>query len=220
MIKWLQRLFGEGRRSTPTASQEPPSSAYKPIPPTESQGYSKPHFRFFPGCYEAEWQGYSVFSQSSETCDVCGKRDIWRYNGTIYWTLPEETIVCAQCISEGRLAELVPEDQRADKSEARLHAYSLHDTEVDDLDWRDPLAVEVKSRTPGFPTFNPFDWPTLDGTPMAFMGYGDEEKWKAVPEALAAMREANEGEDIFPCAYLLLFKEVDGTGFKAVIDPD
>ena len=220
MIRWLQRFLGIERTPTPPAPKEPPSSTYKPIPPIESQGFAKPHFRFFPGCYEAEWHGHNVFSKSSETCDVCGKRDIWRYNGTIYWTLPEETIVCAQCIFEERLAALVPEDQQADNSEARLHAYSLHDTEVDEFDWRDPLAVEVRSRTPGFPIFNPFNWPTSGGVPLAFMGYGDEEKWKAVPEALAAMKEANGGEDIFPCPYLLLFKEVDGPLFKAVIDPD
>ncbi|MEM7700789.1 MAG: CbrC family protein [Pseudomonadota bacterium] len=220
MIKWLQSLLGREELSALPTPKPPTSDIYKPVPPAESQGFAKPRFRFFPGCYEFRSQDHEVFEKSSETCEVCGKRDIWRYNGTIYWTLPEETIVCAQCISEGNLAELVPPDKRADNQEARLHAYSFHDTEVDGLDWRDPLAIEVKSRTPGFPTFNPFEWPSIGGVPMAFMGYGDEEKWKDVSEARAAMKEANGGEDHFPCPFLLIFKEIDGPRLKAVIDPD
>jgi uncharacterized protein len=190
MTDWLNRLFGK----------KPPSS----------QGFAQPHFRFFPGAYEFCAGSEDVFRTESGPCDCCGMRDIHAYQGVIYWARNIAFTICAQCIADGRLAALLGIGE----------SYSLHDVEVAELDWRDPLVTEVKQRTPGFATFNPFEWPVHDGMPMAFMGYGDEAKWEHVPEALAAMRMENEGEDCFPAPYVLIFKQVDGPAYRAVLDFD
>ncbi|MEL6540662.1 MAG: CbrC family protein [Pseudomonadota bacterium] len=175
-----------------------------------SQGYAKPHFRFFPNAYDFGADGEEVFKRETGPCHCCGMRDIYAYQRSVYWLRRDKPVISARCIADGTMAGLLFEGQ----------TYSFHDCEVEGLDWDSPEVEEVQSRTPGFPTFNPFDWPSIGGEPMAFMGYGDEEKWKTVPEARAAMKEANEGQDRFPCPYLLIFKEIDGPRFKAVIDPD
>lgn len=189
MADWLDRLFGK----------KPPSS----------QGFARPHFRFFPGAYEFCAGGDDVFRAEAGPCDACGMRDIHAYQGIVYTARQEQPTVCAQCIADGRLATFL--------NEAHV---SLHDAEVAEVDWRDPLVVEVQQRTPGFATFNPFTWPVHDGLPMAFMGYGDEERWKYVSDVLAAMRAANAGEDCFPTPYALIFKQVDGPAYRAVLDFD
>jgi uncharacterized protein len=189
MANWLDRLFG----------RKPPAS----------QGFAKPHFRFFPGAYEFCAGGQDVFRAEAGACDACGMRDIFAYQGVIYTARQDQPTVCAQCIADGRLAKYLNEVD-----------FGLHDAEVAELDWRDPLVIEVQQRTPGFATFNAFEWPVHDGLPMAFMGYGDEERWRYVSDALAAMHEANEGQDCFPTPNMLLFRQVDGPTWRAVFDPD
>lgn len=216
-MDWLRGLFG--KPSPPVNARQlvdPP--ALRSIDPlvAPSQGFAKPHFRFFPACYDfgqgdfGGGQGEAIFRRDTGPCHVCAMRDIWRYQRRVYWTRRDEPVICAQCIADGRLGELL----------APGGFYGLHDTEVEALDWRDPPAEEVVRRTPGFATFNPFTWPVCGGVPMAFMGYGDAEGWKDVPEALAAMRAANEGEDCFPAPYALIFKQVDGPAYRAVFDWD
>jgi uncharacterized protein CbrC (UPF0167 family) len=178
--------------------------------PPASQGFAQPHFRFFPGAYEFAEDGKVIFRRETGPCDACGMADINAYQGSIYCAQANKPVVCAQCIADGRLGRVLGDNAH----------FGLHDVEVETLDWRDPLVREAEQRTPGFATFNPFIWPVHDGVPMAFMGYGNEDRWKHVPEALAAMREANEGEDCFPAPYALIFKQLDGPVSRAVIDRD
>ncbi len=207
MWDWLRRLMGKGRSPAPAT----PPLPLPVIDPTTapSQGFAQPYFRFFPGAYAFGADGEDVFRRETGPCHACGMREIHAFTGIIYTARQDQPTVCAQCIADGRLAKFL--------SEAH---FSLHDAEVAGLDWRDPLVAEVQRRTPGFATFNAFDWPILDGLPMAFMGYGDEERWKYVPDALAAMRDGNEGEDCFPTPYALIFKQVDGPAWRAVFDWD
>lgn len=204
-MDWLRRLFGKGKPRNAGPAPHPP---FDPDT-TPSQGFAQPNFRFFPRAYAFGADGEDVFRRETGPCHVCGMRDIFAFKGIIYIARQNKPTVCAQCIADGRLGEFLCEDR-----------YGLHDAEVDALDWRDPLVTEVQQRTPGFATFNAFGWPVHNGMPMAFMGYGDEQRWKYVPEALAAMRDANEGEDCFPCANILLFKQVDRPVYRAVFDPD
>ncbi|WDA40923.1 CbrC family protein [Erythrobacter sp. BLCC-B19] len=206
-MDWLRRLLGKGSAPAP-AAPPPPLPVFDPAT-APSQAFAQPHFRFFPGAYTLGAEGEDVFRREIGPCHACGMRDIHAFTGVIYTARQDQPTACAQCIADGGLAKFLNEAH-----------FSLHDAEVEALDWRDPLVAEVQQRTPGFATFNPFAWPVHDGLPMAFMGYGDEERWKYVPQALAAMRAANEGEDCFPCANILLFRQVEGEVWRAVFDPD
>ncbi|MEE4207388.1 MAG: CbrC family protein [Erythrobacter sp.] len=209
-MEWLRRLVGKSANQRPSAKAElPPLRDIDPAA-APSQGFARPHFRFFPACYEFAENGEPIFLRRVGPCHCCGQRDVLAFKGSIYWIRRDTPVICAQCIADGRLDRLLPEGVR----------YGLHDCEVEEIDWRDALVDEVKRRTPGFATFNAFTWPVLDGVPMAFMGYGDDERWESIPEAIAAMIEAEEGENPYPSPYLLIFRQVDGTRYRAVFDPD
>lgn len=213
MTDWLKKLFGNRGPMEPVPQKPKQSDAYPPLPIIDattapSQGFAQPHFRFFPGAYQFGKDGEAIFKREEGPCHCCKKRDIYAYQLSVYWLRRDKPTLCAQCIADGRLDELLYEGDH----------YGMHDWQADGPVHDEETVQEVDKRTPGFDTYNPFMWATLDGEPMAFMGYGDEEKWKYVPEALAAMREANDGKDAFPSPYFLLFKQVSGERYRVTID--
>ena len=165
----------------------------------------QPFFRFHPGAYEAK----RTFETSDEPCDACGRPCVWKYTGGVYANAAEP-VVCARCIADGSLGRLLGE---AD--------YALHDVELEGA--AAELEDELLRRTPGVASFNPFPWPVLDGVPLAFIGYGEDEALIALPKVRAAMAEAFaeigwEAEG--PSPYALLFREVAGVRWRAVVDLD
>jgi uncharacterized protein CbrC (UPF0167 family) len=163
----------------------------------------KPDFRFNAPAYD------NVFAASEESCGVCSRPCVWKYTGVIYMAGDQPT-VCARCIADGRLAAFLG-DRR----------FQLHDVFLDDAD--PALEEEVLQRTPGVSCFNPFVWPVIDGKPLAFVGYGEDEALIASPEVQAAIGEAFqelgwsfEG----PSPYALVFKEIGGPRYRVVVDLD
>jgi hypothetical protein len=163
----------------------------------------KPDFRFNLAAY-----GHA-FEASEERCGICARPCVWKYRGVIYRAGDKPT-VCARCIADGRLAAFLGDRD-----------FQLQDVDLDDAD--PALAQEVLQRTPGISCFNPFVWPVIDGKPLAFAGYGEDEALIALPEVQAAIGEAFrelgwtfEG----PSPYALLFKEIDGPRYLAVVDLD
>ena len=166
----------------------------------------QPHFRFNPGAYET---GRS-FEKSAEICDVCQSSCGWKYTGSIY-ALQRPT-VCADCIANGNLTQFM--DDRH---------FSLHDIELSGAS--SELETEVLQRTPGVACFYPFDWPVLDSKPMQFIGYGEDQRVLSNPDAQLAIEEAfvkadGEYELQTPTSYALVFKEISGDRYRAVIDLD
>jgi uncharacterized protein len=164
-----------------------------------------PHFRFYPNAYAAG--GY--LGRSDKACDLCHRPCGWRFKGCIYAIEKLETI-CARCIVSGALANHCGDEH-----------FSLHDGEMEDAD--PTLAQEVLQRTPGIASFNPFTWPTLDRKPLAFVGHGDAPETVAIPEARAAIAAAFAEIDWEPAEespYALVFREIDGPRYRAVIDLD
>ncbi|MFN3910898.1 CbrC family protein [Hyphomonas sp.] len=165
----------------------------------------KPFFRFNPRAYEL-----GSFEPSDLPCQVCGRACVWKYTGSVY-CIEEIDPVCARCISDGRLGEAVQDGD-----------YSLHDVDLDDAD--PELADEVLKRTPDFSTFNPFEWPVVDGEPLAFVGYGDDMiLWNdpAVKEAIIRMSEgAGFGTPDAPMGYALVFRRLNGGDYIATLDLD
>jgi uncharacterized protein CbrC (UPF0167 family) len=168
-------------------------------------GDRKPHFRFNPNAYNAN----RVFEQSQVICDVCARECVWKYTGSIY--SPSKPTVCASCIANGRLERFLGAEN-----------YSFHDTEAEGAE-QDALG-ELLLRTPGVTCFNPFDWPVLNGIPMAFILYGDEESdmWKDPKVRAEVNKEYGNWpwDGNKPGSYVLLFKQVGGDEYRVVIDPD
>lgn len=166
----------------------------------------KPAFRFHPGAYE---RGSLV--KSEEPCDACGEPSGWLYNNVVY-VADDEPQVCARCISSGKLVDHFEDD------------YQLHDADFDgDVD--DDMAEEIMQRTPGFSTYNAFEWPVLDGKPMVYVGHGDEDTTWANPQAAEAIRKlwADRGQPLKPgqkTPYGMVFRELDGDRYTAIIDLD
>lgn len=163
-----------------------------------------PFFRFNPDAYLPG----RAFESSDAPCDVCSRPCTWRYTGGIYARV--SPIVCARCIADGRAARHLSDP----------HA-GFHDSHVEGA--IPELKEELLRRTPGVACFNPFDWPVLDGKPLAFLGYGEDEALISSPDARSAIEAAFEEigwEFEGPSPYILLFKEIDGGRFRAVIDLD
>ena len=163
----------------------------------------QPYFRFNPGAYE---DGRS-FERSSDVCEVCSRPCVWKYTGNIY-AKEEPSVVCARCIANGELGKF-------------LGDFGLHDV---DLSGAEPsLKMEVRQRTPGVACYNPFEWPVLDAKPLAFAGYGEDENLLDIAAVRSAI-EAAFGEigQKFngPTPYALVFKEIDGERYRAVVDFD
>jgi uncharacterized protein len=168
-------------------------------------GEHQPFFRFNPNAY----QPGRAFEATQESCEICHRPSIWKYTGNFY--SQKRPIVCACCISDGSLEKALDDDWSG-----------LHDISIEGAD--PELEHEVMCRTPGVACFNPYEWPVIDGIPMAFLLYGDEDSefWN-LPEIKEAVNTAFgdwpwDGKK--PGSYVLLFKQVDGTQYRAVIDPD
>lgn len=165
----------------------------------------QPHFRFYPGVY----RDAGAMEESEASCDACRLPCGWRYTGTIY-AVAELDNLCARCISDGRTGSAL-NDQH----------FSFHDTELECVS--PEAARELLQRTPGVACFNPFAWPVLDGMPLAYIGVGDAPALTALPDVCAAVAAAFEEIGWEPeeqSPYALLFREVDGSRWRAVIDLD
>ena len=164
----------------------------------------KPFFRFHPGAYER-----GSFVASDKPCDVCRRPSVWLYGGLVY-VAGHPPAVCARCIADGALSAF---------SKGR---HAMHDADFgDDVDGA--LADEVMQRTPGFSTFNAFEWPVRDGKPMVYVGHGDEAATWTNPAAAKAIRKLyeDEGEPIAGTTpYALVFRELDGARHVAIMDLD
>ena len=163
----------------------------------------QPFFRFNPRAYDR------AFERSEDVCDVCSRPCVWKYAASVY-TAGEAPTVCARCIADGSLGRFL--------GDAR---FQLHDIMVDDAE--PALEDELLRRTPGVHSFNPYVWPVLDGKPLAFVGYGEDEALIVLPQVQAAIEEAFqdlgwsfEG----PTPYALIFKELGGDRYCAVVDLD
>lgn len=164
----------------------------------------QPYFRFNPGAYE---DGHS-FERSSEVCDACSRPCVWKYTGGIYAT--EHPVVCARCIANGALGRFLGDED-----------FSLQDIEMSGAD--PSLEEEVLQRTPGVASYNPFEWPVLDAKPLAFVGDGEDQDLlgiaavrSAIEAAFAEIGRKFNG----PTSYALVFKELDGERYRAVVDFD
>lgn len=163
----------------------------------------KPKFRFFPRAYEID----GVFERSRQPCSICETPAEWLYVGSVYSVKNDGLEPCALCVSAGRIGEALGGA-----------SYSLRDADLSD-DVNSELETEIMERTPGFATFNPFDWPAIDGLPLAFLGYGDEACFKGNKGVDAAIRQAGDNSG-FPSYYALIFGTLDGATYKAEIDLD
>lgn len=163
----------------------------------------QPFFRFYPNAYA---EG-GPFEKSDEECGVCARPAGWLFTGVIYHESDDDPNVCARCIAEGGLSKVAP-------------GYTLHDMQFADAPDA-AMAEEIEQRTPGFATWNAFEWPVREGKPLAFMGYGSDPSLRTA-EALAAIAEVFADfslEDADP-SHALLFKTLDGDAYVAVLDLD
>lgn len=159
--------------------------------------HGQPYFRFFPAAYDTE----GTFERSDRPCDACGRASEWLYVNTIY-ARRNDASLCARCIAAGRSASVLGDD------------YAFHDAELAGADAA--LEAEVLQRTPGFSTFNAFEWPVDDAGPLAFLGYGSDPRlWadERLREKMKAFWRAETGDDLDgPTEYVLVFKSLDGDG--------
>ncbi|MBI1361171.1 MAG: hypothetical protein GC155_12920 [Alphaproteobacteria bacterium] len=166
----------------------------------------QPAFRFFPAAYDMG----DVLERSDAPCDVCGKPSVWLYAGTVY-AEGEQPEVCARCIHGGQLA-----------AHFGGQDFQLHDADLSGAS--EALTAEVMQRTPGFATFNAFDWPVIDGQPLVFVGNGDADAVWNDPELRAAItaawKEEYEEDLDEPSSYALVFRTLDGKQTRIVFDSD
>jgi uncharacterized protein CbrC (UPF0167 family) len=186
----LERLVGRGRTAKLNLG---------PIDAEETM--MLPQFRFHPTAF-AEGR---VFEQTDEACAGCGRSAGWRYVGPLY--ARQKVQPCPDCIANGRVAAFVGDAN-----------FSFFDTDLREVgpEWQE----ELLRRTPGFAVFNPFPWPAKDGVPLAFVGYGDEPALWEDQAARAAMTEAFAEELESPSPYALVFRELEGAGYRVVVDLD
>lgn len=164
----------------------------------------KPFFRFHPGAYER-----GSFITSDRPCDVCRRPSVWLYNASVY-VAGDPPNVCARCVADGRLSAFF------------RGRHAMHDADFAE-DVADALAEEVMQRTPGFSTFNAFEWPVHDGKPMVYVGHGEEAATWEDPAAASAIRKLceDEGDPLEGTTpYALVFREIDGARHVAIMDPD
>jgi len=133
---------------------------------------------------------------------------VWKYTGGIYAT--EHPVVCSRCIANGELGRFLGDEH-----------FALQDVEISGAE--PGLEKEVLQRTPGVASYNPFEWPVLDAKPLAFLGYGEDQDLldivavrSAIEAAFAEIGREFDG----PASYALVFKEIDGERYRAVVDFD
>ncbi|HEX8303067.1 CbrC family protein [Sphingomonas sp.] len=164
----------------------------------------QPYFRFNPHAYE---HGH-IFERSADVCDVCSRPCVWKYTGSIF--AKQSPSACARCIADGELARFLDDEH-----------FALQDIELHEAD--PELAAELLQRTPGVACFNPFEWPVLDGKPLAFFGNGEDEGLLAIPDVRSAIEAAfaEAGWEFEgPTPYALIFQELEGERFRVAIDLD
>lgn len=166
----------------------------------------QPFFRFYPHAYDNP----EIFESSDAPCAHCRRPCVWRYRGGVHAALNYDAILCARCVSAGDLGKFFGGH------------YSFHDIEIDDVS--SALAREVNERTPGVACFNPFEWPVIDGLPLAYCGTGEDPELLVKPEVAVAIDDAFSAigwdDADGPSPYALIFKQVDGPLYQAVIDLD
>lgn len=163
----------------------------------------QPHFRFNPRAYEPG----RAFAVSDKVCGSCARPCLWEHSAGVYALKP--ATLCARCIAAGGLEGVLG------------GRYSFHDGEVEE--GCDPaLEAELLERTPGVACFNPFLWPAIDGVPLVFLGYGEDEQLLRIPGVEAAMAAAFDelGWDAGPSPYALIFRTLDGETYRVVVDLD
>jgi uncharacterized protein CbrC (UPF0167 family) len=164
----------------------------------------QPVFRFYPNAYEDG----GPFKPSAETCDICEREAVWLYTGEIYCE-GEPPSVCARCMASGAVRQRLPPA-----------SYTLQDITLEDAD--EDLTNEVLLATPGVASINPFNWPVIDGEPLAFVGAGDDASLKRNAAAQRAIAEAfaELGEESGHPSHALVFKRLNTDEYVAVIDLD
>lgn len=161
----------------------------------------QPLFRFYPNAYS---EG-GPFKRSDASCDICQREAVWLYTGGIYME-GESPEVCARCIADGSLRRKLPPD-----------SFTLQDAILEEADGE--YADEILYATPGVASINPFEWPAIDGVPLAYLGAGDEKALRSDLAVRAAIKAAFEGEDAHG-SHALVFKQIDGPRIIAVPDLD
>ena len=164
----------------------------------------QPHFRFYPNAFADG----DAFERSEEFCDVCERTAVWRYVGEIYME-GEPPTVCARCMASGALRERLPTD-----------SYVLQDIVLEGAD--DDLADEILLATPSVASVNPFEWPVIDGEPLAYVGVGDAASLKGNTRAQRAIAAAfaDLGDEEGHASHALVFKQLEDDEYVAVIDMD
>lgn len=165
----------------------------------------QPFFRFNPNAYDDN----GPFKASDAPCDVCTRESVW-----ISQVVVPDISVCARCIANNDLGRFINK---------------RHFILVGDITLSAALDEEIKSElflnTPCVSSYNPFEWQVLEGIPMAFVGYGEDKGLWKIPNAVRAMQAA--WEEFYPdtvldgpTSYLMVFKEVEGEKYTAIIDLD
>lgn len=164
----------------------------------------QPHFRFYPNAYADG----DAFQRSDQVCDICEREAVWLYTGEIYIE-GEPPSVCARCMASGALRERLPAD-----------SYVLQDIVLEGAD--EHLADEILLATPSVASINPFEWPVIDGEPLAYVGVGDAASLKGNTRVQRAIAEAfaDLGEGGGHASHALVFKRLDEDEHVAVIDMD
>ena len=164
----------------------------------------QPPFRFYPNAYA---EG-GPFKRSDQPCDLCERKAVWLYAGEIYLE-DEPPSVCARCLASGALAKRLPPD-----------SFVLQDIVLEGADKE--LATEILYATPNVASINPFEWPVLDGEPLAYVGIGDDASLKRNANAQRAIARAfaDIGEETGHASHALVFKRLEEDEYVAVIDMD
>lgn len=159
------------------------------------------NFRFHPTALTAA----RSFTRGPGQCEVCKRVTGWLYSGPLY--AGRKSQPCAECIASGRFDAYLNDE-----------FWAFFDTDLSEVsgEYHD----ELLKRTPGFPVFNPFTWPGTDGTPLAFIGYGEDEALWRDMAARAAMTKAFGQNLEGPSSYALVFRELGGGPFRVVVDLD
>lgn len=108
-----------------------------------------PKFRFHPDPVLS-----GAVEPSTNTCGACGQVRGFAYTGPCYVEDDFDAELCPWCIADG--------------SAHRKFGVTFHEVEPGpDID--EAVVDEIEERTPGLTSFNPVEWPTCCGAPMAYL---------------------------------------------------